>query len=398
MSVSMRGTRVVRIVALLLALTVIAGIPLPTAFAQTDAAAEPGIQPLAPPSDVTAKAVYVEDATSGAALYSLDSDERRSPASTTKLMTALVIANNTTDWQELVTADASDVLTAEDGESFMGLLEGDVLTIEQMMYGLMLPSGNDAAHAMARFIGGKLLAQEGATGDPYDRFIQEMNNTAASLGLQNTHFTNAAGLFDNDHYTSAHDLAIIAAHAYSVPEVATASGAKTYEFTSQGANPRVFTLANTNKMLGEDGVVVGKTGTLSESLACLVVLRYQGDNMIVGVLLGSDIDFDENQIQLENTDHRFDDMRKILTDMDHQFRWVQPSDKDFPGLMQELAVWDVRLGDDSAVVLPAANSSALRYLLQLGPPVQPDTPVGSLLIFSGDQMVAEKPVVQDGAA
>jgi D-alanyl-D-alanine carboxypeptidase len=397
MSGTARGTRIARIVALVLALTAIAGIALPQAFAQTDAGADPGIQPLAPPSGVTAKAVYVEDATSGATLYSLDPDERRSPASTTKLMTALVIANNTTDWQELVTADASDILTAEDGESFMGLLDGDVLTVEQMMYGLMLPSGNDAAHAMARFIGAKLLAQEGASGDPYERFVQEMNNTAAGLGLQNTHFTNAAGLYDEDHYTSAHDVAVIAAHAYAVPEVATASGAATYEFTSQGANPRVISLTNTNKMLGQDGVVAGKTGTLMESLACLVVVRYQGDNMIVGVLLGSDIEFDADQIQLADTDHRFEDMSAILTDMDQQFRWVQPGDQDFPGLTQELAVWDVRLGDDSAVVLPAADSSSLRYLLQLGPPAQPDAPVGSLLIFSGNQVVAEKSVVQGGA-
>lgn len=387
-----------RMAALLLALVAAAGFALPQAFAQSSTASVTTFPALAPPSGVTAKAVYVEDATSGVALYSLDPDARRSPASTTKLMTALVIANNTTDWQELVTADASDVLTAEDGESFMGLLDGDVLTVEQMMYGLMLPSGNDAAHAMSRFIGSKLLAAEGASGDPVERFIQEMNNTAAGLGLQNTHFTNAAGLYDENHYTTAHDLATIAAHAYAVPEIATASGAKTYEFTSQGANPRVFTLTNTNKLLGEDGVVAGKTGTLMESLACLVVMRYEGDNMIIGVVLGSDIDFDDQQIQIPETDHRFEDMSAILADMSEQFRWVQPGDQSFPGLTEELAVWDVRLSDDNAIVLPAEHANSLRYLLQLGPPAQPDMPVGSLLIFSGEQVVAEKAVVQGGAA
>lgn len=397
MSVRVPGNRIGRIFALLLALMLVAGVALPRAFAQTSSDASPGFQPLGAPAGVTAKALYVEDATSGAALYSLAADERRSPASTTKLMTALVIANNTTDWQELVTADASDVLTPDDGESFMGLLDGDVLTSEQMMYGLMLPSGNDAAHAMARFIGGRLLAHEGADGDPYDRFIQEMNTTAANLGLQNTHFTNAAGLYDENHYTSAHDLAVIAAHAYAVPEVATASGAQTYEFTSQGANPRVFTLTNTNKLLGEDGVIAGKTGTLMESLACLVIMRQEGDNMIIGVALGSDIEFDADQIQIPETDHRFSDMSTVLTDMAQQYRWVQPGDQDFPGLTQELAVWDVRLGDDSAIVLPTANATSLRYLLQLGPPAQPDSPVGSLLIFSGEQMVGEKQVVQGGA-
>ena len=157
-----------------------------------------------------------------------------------------------------------------------------------------------------------------------------MNNTAASLGLQNTHFTNAAGLYDADHYTSAHDLATIAAHAYAIPEIATASSAKTYEFTSQGANPRVFTLQNTNKMLGEDGVVAGKTGTLMESLACLVILRNQGENMIIGVVLGSDIEFDQDQIQLEDTDHRFDDMRAILGAMTRIFVGCNPATKTSP--------------------------------------------------------------------
>lgn len=397
MSRGVPGNRIGRIFTLLLALMLVAGFALPHAFAQTDSGAVPGFQPLGAPAGVTAKAVYLQDATSGATLYSLAPDERRSPASTTKLMTALVIANNTTDWQELVTVDASDVLTADDGESFMGLLDGDVLTVEQMMYGLMLPSGNDAAHAMARFIGAKLLAQEGADGDPYERFIQEMNNTAASLGLQNTHFTNAAGLYDENHYTSAHDLAVIAAHAYAVPEVAKASGTENYEFTSQGANLRVFTLTNTNKLLGEDGVVAGKTGTLMESLACLVIMRHEGDNMIIGVVLGSEIEFDANQIQIPETDHRFSDMSTILADMEQQYRWVQPGDQDFPGLTEELAVWDVRLGDNSAIVLPAANAASLRYLLQLGPPAQPDSPVGSLLIYSGDRMVGEKQVVQGGA-
>jgi D-alanyl-D-alanine carboxypeptidase len=357
------------------------------------------MQPLAPPAGVTAKAVYVEDATAGTALYSLNQDERRSPASTTKLMTALVIANNTTDWQELVTADASDILTAEDGESFMGLLEGDVLTVEQLMYGIMMPSGNDGAHAMARLVGGKLLAAEGATGDPVERFVQEMNATAANLGLQNTHFTNVSGLYGEDHYTSARDMAVIASEAFAVPQIAVASSVPTYTFTTQGANPREMTLQNTNKMLGTDGVIGGKTGTLVESGACLVVLLDQGGgNMVIGVVLGSEIEFDADQVQIAETDQRFNDMSAIVGAMTQDFRWVQPGDADFPGLSQELAVWNVRLGDEHALVLPTANAESLRYLLQLGPPAQPDTPVGKLLIFSGDRIVAERQVVQAGSA
>jgi D-alanyl-D-alanine carboxypeptidase len=314
-------------------------------------------------------------------------------------MTALVIANNTTDWGEFVTADASDVLDISDGESMVGLLDGDVLTIEQMMYGIMLNSGNDATHAMARFIGAKLLAAEGASGDPFERFIQEMNNTAANLGLQNTHFVNEDGLYDPDHYTTARDLATIAAHAFAVPEIAQASSAATYDLTTQGANPRTVTLTNTNKMLGQDGVIGGKTGTLMESGACLVVLLNQGgDNMVIGVVLGSEIEFGEDDIQIPETDQRFNDMSTIIGAMTQDYRWVQPGDADFPGLAQELAVWNVRLGDDHALVLPAGESESLRYLLQLGPPAEPDAPVGSLLFFSGDQVVAERQVLQAGSA
>jgi D-alanyl-D-alanine carboxypeptidase len=394
-----RGWEYGRLLLCLVAVVTAIGCFLPSTLAQSDAPAAATVEPLAPPADVTAQAVYVEDATAGVTLYAANSDERRPPASTTKLMTALVIANNTSDWQELVTAEEIDVRDVSDNESMIGLLAGDVFTVEQMMYGLMLNSGNDSASLMARFIGAKLLAAEGASGDPAARFVQEMNATAANLGLQHTHFTNPDGLYDADHYTTAHDLTKIAAHAYAVPQIAQASSVATYEFTSQGANPRVFTLQNTNKMLGQDGVIGGKTGTLMESGACLVVrLDQGGGNMVIGVVLGSDIDFGEDQIQIPETDQRFNDMSTIIGAMTQDFRWVQPGDADFPGLSQELAVWNVRLGDDHALVLPAGNTDALRYLLQLGPPAQPDAPVGTLLFFSGDRVVGERQVLQAGTA
>ena len=144
-----------------LALALVGSLVLPSRHGTVRQRALPSFNPSLRRQASPPKAVYVEDATAGTTLYSFNPDERRSPASTTKLMTALVIANNTTDWQELVTADPTDILSVDDGESMVGLLDGDVLTVEQMMYGLMLPSGNDAAHAMARFIGAKLLAQEG---------------------------------------------------------------------------------------------------------------------------------------------------------------------------------------------------------------------------------------------
>src|SRR4029453_16726657 len=128
MSGRTRGARHVRFLPLLWAFALVCGPMIPQVMAQSAPVASPVADPQAPPS-VTAKAVFVEDATAGTPLYELDADEPLSMASTTKLMTALVIAHNTADWQELVTADPSDVLDPEEGESMIGLLDGDVLTV-----------------------------------------------------------------------------------------------------------------------------------------------------------------------------------------------------------------------------------------------------------------------------
>jgi D-alanyl-D-alanine carboxypeptidase len=352
--------------------------------------------PLAPPA-VTAKSVYVFDATADATLYALNADERRPPASTTKLATAIVVMEQVTDFDETITVDATDVLNPEQGQSMVGFVEGDVLTVDQMMYGLLLNSGNDAAHALARHIGGKLLAADGAQGDPIDRFVQEMNGVVDRLGLKNTHFVNPTGLYDPDHYTSAHDLAIIAREAFSYPRVSEISGVSEMEITSVGPAPRSFLLQNTNQMLGEYGVKGGKTGTLSESEACLVVSKTgPADNSVIGVVLGSEIQFDENDIQIPESDRRYDDMRTLLASLDVDYRWIAPlQDGALPGLKEELNVWDVELRDTQAVVLPADQAAGIRYLLQLGPPAEPEAEVGSLLIYSGDQVVDREPVFQE---
>jgi D-alanyl-D-alanine carboxypeptidase (penicillin-binding protein 5/6) len=308
-----------------------------------------------------------------------------------------VIMEQVSNFDEAVTVDATDVLDPVQGQSMVGLVDGDVLTVDQLMYGLLLNSGNDAAHALARHIGGKLLAAEGASGNSVARFVEEMNGVAGRLGLKNTHFVNPTGLYDSDHYTSARDLAILAREAFSYSRVSEISAVREIEITSVGPAPRSFLLQNTNQMLGENGVDGGKTGTLSESGACLVVSKTgPANNLIIGVVMGSDIQFDENDIQMPETDRRYDDMRTLLASLDVDYRWIDPSqDGALPGLAEELDVWDVQLKDAGAVVLPADQAAAVRYLLQLGPPAEPDTEVGSLLLYSSDQVIDRKPVFQE---
>ncbi|MEZ4531787.1 MAG: hypothetical protein R2855_12295 [Thermomicrobiales bacterium] len=175
--------------------------------------------------------------------------------------------------------------------------------------------------------------QRKARQDPVEQFVQEMNATAEYLGLQNTHFTNAAGLYAARITTTARDLAIIASHAFAVPQIAQASSVPTYTLTTQRReSPRNDAHQHKQDLSGQDGVIGGKTGTLMESGACLVVLLDEGNgNMVIGVVLGSDIEFDEDQVQIAETDMRFDDMSTVIGAMNESYRWVQPGDAAFPG-------------------------------------------------------------------
>ena len=117
--------------------------------------------------------------------------------------------------------------------------------------------------------------------------------------------------------------------------------------------------------------------------------------MIISVVLGSDIEFTPEGFQDPETDKRYDDMRTIFSTMDQEFTWLSPaSDNALPGLAAELDVWDVGLADANPIVLPTAEITELRYVLRLGPPVEPQGEAGALLLYDGAELIAERPVVQ----
>src|SRR5688500_12965021 len=119
---------------------------------------------------VSAQSAYAFDATSGRVLVDLNSDERRAPASTVKIVTAMVVLDHADLATEIVVL-AEDVTT--EGESTMTLAAGDTVTVDQLIVGLLIPSGNDAARTLARHVGSILLG--GEAGDPIERFVAEMN-------------------------------------------------------------------------------------------------------------------------------------------------------------------------------------------------------------------------------
>lgn len=200
-------------------------------------------------------------------LFQKNPFERMNPASITKIMTAL-IALQDGDLQKEITVGKETVIT-EAGASLCHINPGETLTLEQLLYGLMLPSGNDAAAAIAVYEAGNLEA-----------FADKMNETAWKLGATDTHFVNPHGLTNPEHYTTAYDLYLIFNECLKYPEFRTIIGSTEYEADYKDANgvakSQKWESSNqylTGKQQTPDGVTVlgGKTGTTQAAGYCLIL-------------------------------------------------------------------------------------------------------------------------------
>ncbi|MCL4466392.1 MAG: D-alanyl-D-alanine carboxypeptidase [Chloroflexi bacterium] len=222
----------------------------PPAIADTDAQQVPlypsqvTAMPAVRPPAVEGEAWALIDASSGEMVAGVNAHERLRPASTTKIATAIV-ALEQGRLDDVVRVDVDSRQMADD--SVMGLVPGEVLTLRDLLYGLMLPSGNDAALAIARHVGGS-----------EQRFVALMNAKAAELGLRDTHFVNPHGRDADDHYVSAYDLARLGRYAMQNPEFVAIVTARTYK--AEGAI-KTYELQNHNPLFdryeGVDGIKTG---------------------------------------------------------------------------------------------------------------------------------------------
>lgn len=226
------------------------------------------------PLQLTAKSVLSYDLTTNTMLFSKNADEKLPMASLTKIMTAIVAL-------EHPKADDNYLVSKSDlvGEDSMGLDSGEQVSLSDLLYGLILHSGNDAAETLA-------------TNFPTGRaqFILAMNQKAASLGLQHTHFTNPTGLEgDGDQYTTARDLLVMTKYAlenFSLFDSVVA----TFDYTiNQTATHKAYDLENeTNLLSSYPGVEGVKTGYTPEAGLCLVTYLNYDNHKIIAVILGSD--------------------------------------------------------------------------------------------------------------
>ena len=204
--------------------------------------------------------------------------ERLYPASTTKILTALVVIKNCSNLDETLTV-SENALDLESGSSVAGLAVGDVITVRDALYGMMLASGNDAAIALAEYVSGSVSA-----------FADLMNDTARMIGATNSHFVNPNGLQDSEHYTTVYDLYLIFNEAIKNEvfyDIVTAFS-HTATYTSGGESVTKTWDSTCRYMAGTatapEGVTVlgAKTGTTSTAGSCLVLLseNSRGDRFI----------------------------------------------------------------------------------------------------------------------
>lgn len=221
--------------------------------------------------ELNARIGLILDRNSKAILYEKNGLKQVPMASTTKIMTAIVVLENG-DLNDIVTVDKK---AAGTGGSRLGLKTNDKITVHDLLYGLLLCSGNDAAVALAVHIGGSV-----------EGFAEMMNKKAKELGCQNSHFITPHGLDQDGHYTTAYELACMADYALKIPKFKEIVSTKTYTVT---INARGKTITNTNELLGSlDGVYGVKTGFTNGANRCLVTACKRGNLDIITVVLGAD--------------------------------------------------------------------------------------------------------------
>lgn len=243
--------------------------------------------------EIGAESAILMDANTGVILYAKNIHEKVYPASITKIMTCLLAIEHG-NLDDMVSFSREAVFSIPRDGSNMGMDAGESITLEECLYGIMVASANEVANAVAEYVGGTI-----------DNFIDMMNDYAVELGCTDSHFANSNGLFDENHYTSAYDLATIASFFFQNELLCKVSNTARYHFEASATQPDDFYKNNKHKLInGEiayDGIVGGKTGYTDESRQTLVTCAEQNGMKLICVVFK-----EESPAQFTDTVELFD--------------------------------------------------------------------------------------------
>jgi D-alanyl-D-alanine carboxypeptidase (penicillin-binding protein 5/6) len=330
----------------------------PVLYAEDIAAIEATRQPPL----LSASDVLLANSDTGQILLAVNPDNPRPMASLTKLMTALLALERSRLDEQVVVSSAALV-----GESAMGLQAGEVVTVEDLLWGLLLNSGNDAAMALAQHVAGSV-----------PDFVIMMNARAAELGLHSTHFTNPHGMDASDHYGSAYDLWRLAEEALTHPKIREI-------VATQGITRAGHPLWNRNELLATypdaDGVKTGTTDLAGQSLVASVT---RDGHRVLAVILGSS--------------DRYADARALLDFYFSLFRWNEAPQPSGPtAWIRDYEDRPLRITAPAApdLFLPTWQWSRVRTQLVPGTPGlnPPGSSVGTVRWYLGTELLGEAPAV-----
>lgn len=304
------------------------------------------------------EAAIVMEARTGAILYAKNIDEKHFPASITKVLTALVALENG-EMSDPVKMSHDSVAFLQPGDSSIGLKEGNEINLEQALYATLLASANEAAYTVAENVGINV-------GHDYEWFINQMNVRCKELGGMNSSFKNANGLHDENHYTTARDMALIGCELFEHPEVFDIMQTRQYVIeASDTVEEHVF--QQKHKMLLEgyqayyEDAIGGKTGYTSDALSTLITMADNGEMELVCVVLrtyGKNIypdttalfeyGFDNfNKVSIEGLEMS-EDVGELLLNQDGGYV-VLPKGVEFTDLKMELVPDDANNGEATLI-------------------------------------------------
>jgi len=297
--------------------------------------------------EVSAESAIVMEAETGTILYAKNIHEELFPASTTKIMTCLLAAENASLSDNITFSNDAVFSVPNDGSS-IGMDVGQSITLEQALYGIMVGSANEVANAVAEHVSGSI-----------DDFVKLMNDTAKSLGCTNTHFANTNGLQDDNHYTSVYDLALISKEFFNNELLCKVGNTPRYHFEPTATQPDDFYLNNKHKLItGEiayDGIVGGKTGYTDQARETLVTCAEKNGMKLICVVF-----MEESPTQFTDTvtlfDYAFNNFH-LVNVADEETRYMPDdslffeSDHDVFGKSGTI----LKLDDSSVIVLPKTS-------------------------------------------
>lgn len=348
-------------------------LALPALLLCGAAAAAPAIPP---PPGVAASAHLLMDADTGKVIAERNSHEHMAPASLTKVMTAFVAAGEIQAGRIAATDEVLVSVNAwRTGGSRMFIREGSRVTVQDLMRGIIVQSGNDASVALAEHVAGTEEA-----------FTAMMNHQAAELGMSNTHFLNATGLPDEDHYTSAWDIAVLTReYIRRFPENYALYAEKSFSYND-------IEQPNRNRLLFQDRSVDGvKTGYTEDAGYCLLASAVRNGMRLISVVMGAD-----------STTARTRESQKLLS---YGFRFYETKRLYEPGPpLKNVRVWfgasdDLELGVAEAVVvtLPRGSYDEVAVEMSLAEvieaPVAAGDRFGELRVLLGEEEIQVAPLV-----